>query len=105
VLAVLALAAWVLVRMYRRGQLAPVVAWQPHAAIPAPEAEPVTGRVARALPEPQTVTNNYFYGVTPEQVADAIARQQRVTERDPGSRRRHALWVADSDPGNDRREP
>ena len=56
------------------------VATVTRAALPPPEAAPVTARPVQALPAPQTVTNNYFYGVTPEQVADAIARQQRAVE-------------------------
>lgn len=39
---------------------------------------PLAARSARALPEPRTINN--FYGVTPEQIADAIARQQRAIE-------------------------
>ena len=66
----LALAAVLAVRAWRRGwRPRTVIAWDPYTPLPEPEP-------ARALPAPQTVTNNYFYGVTPEQVAGAIARQQ-----------------------------
>ena len=66
----LALAVVLAVRAWRRGwRPRTVIAWEPYTPLPEPEP-------ARALPAPQAVTNNYFYGVTPEQVAGAIARQQ-----------------------------
>ena len=76
IISLIALAALIVVLVYRRGwrpSLNPVVAWNPHAVAEAQNPRPVPAR-----PGPQIVNN--FYGVTPEQVADAIARQQRVIE-------------------------
>ena len=72
--ALLALIVFAVARAYRGGwrpSLDPVVAYTP---LPEPEPRPV-----RALPAPQIINN--FYGFTPDQVADALARQQRVIER------------------------
>ena len=75
---VLALTAIGLVRVFRRESVTQI-AWSRPAikagAVPPPTAKPIEGRPVQAITAPPTEVHNHFYGVTPEQVADALLRR------------------------------
>lgn len=67
-------------RMHQKYGRAPqVLPWEQRAALPPPEARPVTARPVQALPAPQIVNFN-FYGVSAAEAARVAEQQRRAID-------------------------